>query len=54
MRIGILLPTRAIVMHSARRPAVEECWEMARHCGRAGNDAVWVGDSVVAKPRSSR
>ena len=51
MRIGVLLPTRAIVMHSARRPAVEECWEMARHCDRAGYDAVWVGDSVVAKPR---
>ena len=51
MRVGVLLPTRAIVMHSARRPAVEECWEMARHCDRAGYDAVWVGDSVVAKPR---
>ena len=51
MRIGVLLPTRAIVMHSARRPAVDECWEMARHCDRAGYDAVWVGDSVVAKPR---
>ena len=24
---------------------------MARHCDRAGYDAVWVGDSVVAKPR---
>jgi len=51
MRIGVLLPTRAIVMRSARRPAVEECWEMARHCNRAGYDAVWVGDSIVAKPR---
>ncbi len=51
MRIGVLLPTRAIVMRSARRPAVDECWEMARHCDRAGYDAVWVGDSVVAKPR---
>jgi alkanesulfonate monooxygenase SsuD/methylene tetrahydromethanopterin reductase-like flavin-dependent oxidoreductase (luciferase family) len=51
MRIGVLLPTRAIVMRSARRPAVDECWEMARHCDRAGYDAVWVGDSIVAKPR---
>ena len=24
---------------------------MARHCDRAGYDAVWVGDSIVAKPR---
>jgi alkanesulfonate monooxygenase SsuD/methylene tetrahydromethanopterin reductase-like flavin-dependent oxidoreductase (luciferase family) len=51
MRIGILLPTRAIVLQSARRPAVDECWGMARHCDEAGYDAVWVGDSIVAKPR---
>ena len=24
---------------------------MARHCDQAGYDAVWVGDSIVAKPR---
>jgi alkanesulfonate monooxygenase SsuD/methylene tetrahydromethanopterin reductase-like flavin-dependent oxidoreductase (luciferase family) len=51
MRVGVLIPTRGIVMRSARRPAVEECWEMARHCDQAGYDAVWVGDSIVAKPR---
>jgi alkanesulfonate monooxygenase SsuD/methylene tetrahydromethanopterin reductase-like flavin-dependent oxidoreductase (luciferase family) len=51
MRLGILIPTRGVVMRSARRPPVEECWEMAREADRAGLDAVWVGDSVVAKPR---
>ncbi|HUG35710.1 MAG TPA: LLM class flavin-dependent oxidoreductase [Candidatus Limnocylindrales bacterium] len=51
MKIGVLLPTRGIVMQSARRPPVEECWAMARHADEAGYDAVWVGDSVVAKPR---
>jgi alkanesulfonate monooxygenase SsuD/methylene tetrahydromethanopterin reductase-like flavin-dependent oxidoreductase (luciferase family) len=51
MRIGILVPTRGVVMHSARRPPVDECWTMARHADAAGYDAVWVGDSVVAKPR---
>ncbi|HEV8439765.1 MAG TPA: LLM class flavin-dependent oxidoreductase [Methylomirabilota bacterium] len=51
MRIGVLLPTRGMVMQSARRPPVEECWTMARLADRAGYDAVWVGDSVVAKPR---
>ena len=51
MRIGILIPTRGIIMQSARRPPVDECWTMARHADRAGYDAVWVGDSVVAKPR---
>jgi alkanesulfonate monooxygenase SsuD/methylene tetrahydromethanopterin reductase-like flavin-dependent oxidoreductase (luciferase family) len=51
MRLGVLLPTRGIVMQSARRPAVDECWAMARHADAAGYDAVWVGDSIVAKPR---
>jgi alkanesulfonate monooxygenase SsuD/methylene tetrahydromethanopterin reductase-like flavin-dependent oxidoreductase (luciferase family) len=51
MRIGVLIPTRGIVMRSARRPAVDECWDMARHADEAGYDAVWVGDSIVAKPR---
>jgi alkanesulfonate monooxygenase SsuD/methylene tetrahydromethanopterin reductase-like flavin-dependent oxidoreductase (luciferase family) len=51
MRIGILVPTRGVVMESARRPPVESCWAMARLADRAGYDAVWVGDSIVAKPR---
>jgi alkanesulfonate monooxygenase SsuD/methylene tetrahydromethanopterin reductase-like flavin-dependent oxidoreductase (luciferase family) len=51
MRLGILVPTRGVVMQSADRPPVEECWTMARHADRAGYDAVWVGDSIVAKPR---
>src|SRR5882672_8197442 len=51
MRIGVLVPTRGIVMQSARRPPVEQCWTMARHADEAGYDAVWVGDSIVAKPR---
>ena len=51
MRVGVLIPTRGAVMQSARRPPVDECWQMARHADAAGYDAVWVGDSVVAKPR---
>jgi alkanesulfonate monooxygenase SsuD/methylene tetrahydromethanopterin reductase-like flavin-dependent oxidoreductase (luciferase family) len=51
MRIGVLIPTRGIVMQSARRPPVDECWAMARHADRSGYDAIWVGDSIVAKPR---
>jgi alkanesulfonate monooxygenase SsuD/methylene tetrahydromethanopterin reductase-like flavin-dependent oxidoreductase (luciferase family) len=51
MRIGVLIPTRGVVMESARRPPVETCWAMARHADEAGYDAVWVGDSIVAKPR---
>ena len=51
LRIGVLIPTRGVVMESARRPDVETCWTMARHADQAGYDAVWVGDSIVAKPR---
>jgi alkanesulfonate monooxygenase SsuD/methylene tetrahydromethanopterin reductase-like flavin-dependent oxidoreductase (luciferase family) len=51
MRVGILIPTRGVVMQSARRPPVDECWTMARYADEAGYDAVWVGDSIVAKPR---
>ena len=51
MRIGVLIPTRGVVMESARRPPVEACWTMARRADQAGYDAVWVGDSIVAKPR---
>jgi alkanesulfonate monooxygenase SsuD/methylene tetrahydromethanopterin reductase-like flavin-dependent oxidoreductase (luciferase family) len=50
MRFGILLPHRAVVLHSARRPPTETCWSVARLCDAAGLD-LWVGDSVVAKPR---
>jgi alkanesulfonate monooxygenase SsuD/methylene tetrahydromethanopterin reductase-like flavin-dependent oxidoreductase (luciferase family) len=51
MNVGILIPTRGVVMQSARRPPVDECWAMARLADQAGYDAVWVGDSIVAKPR---
>src|SRR5262249_17689024 len=51
MRVGILIPTRGIVIESARRPAVEECWAMARHADQAGYDSGGDGDSIAAKPR---
>jgi alkanesulfonate monooxygenase SsuD/methylene tetrahydromethanopterin reductase-like flavin-dependent oxidoreductase (luciferase family) len=50
MRLGVLLPHRAVVLQSARRPPLDECWAVARMCDEAGMD-VWVGDSIVAKPR---
>ena len=50
MRLGVLLPHRGVVIQSARRPPLEECWTVARMADAAGMD-VWVGDSVVAKPR---
>jgi alkanesulfonate monooxygenase SsuD/methylene tetrahydromethanopterin reductase-like flavin-dependent oxidoreductase (luciferase family) len=51
MRVGVLIPTRGAVMQSDRRPPVEEGWAMARHADDHGYDALWVGDSIVAKPR---
>ena len=51
LRLGILIPTRAAVIASAGRPPLDECWAMARHADAAGYDAVWVGDSIVARPR---
>jgi alkanesulfonate monooxygenase SsuD/methylene tetrahydromethanopterin reductase-like flavin-dependent oxidoreductase (luciferase family) len=50
MRLGVLLPHRGVVMQSARRPPIETCWSVARMADQAGMD-LWVGDSVVAKPR---
>jgi alkanesulfonate monooxygenase SsuD/methylene tetrahydromethanopterin reductase-like flavin-dependent oxidoreductase (luciferase family) len=50
MRLGVLLPHRGVVMQSARRPPVEACWTVARLADQADMD-VWVGDSIVAKPR---
>ena len=50
MRFGMLLPHRAVVLASPRRPPIEECWAAARLCDAADMD-VWVGDSIVAKPR---
>ena len=37
-------------MQSARRPPIDTCWTVARLCDEAGLD-LWVGDSIVAKPR---
>lgn len=50
MKLGMLLPHRAVVLASARRPPLEQCWTAARLADRAGMD-LWVGDSIVAKPR---
>ena len=50
MKLGMLLPHRAVVLASMRRPSLDLCWTTAGLCDRAGMD-LWVGDSIVAKPR---
>src|SRR5438552_5911958 len=46
---GLLLPTRESVMSG--RPETAPMLEMAERGERAGFDAVWIGDSLIARPR---
>lgn len=48
-RIGYLLPTREQVM--AGRPEAAPLLELAERAERLGFDSVWVGDSLLARPR---
>jgi len=49
--IGLLLPTRGIVIVSEKSPKVSEVFDLARKAEKHGYDSIWVGDSVVARPR---
>ena len=51
LKLGILLPTRGLVMESDEPPSIEPLLSMAEAVERAGLDSVWVGDSLTAKPR---
>ena len=45
---GVLLPTREVVIYDF---PISKIYEMAGIAEKIGLDSVWVGDSVVAKPR---
>jgi probable F420-dependent oxidoreductase len=47
---GFLLPTREIVMNQ-EIPNFREIVDLAEHAEALGFDSVWVGDSVLARPR---
>ncbi len=51
VEIGLLLPTRGIVLASDKAPDAGEVFELARLAEKHGYDSLWVGDSVVARPR---
>ena len=51
LKLGVLLPTRGLVMSSEGPPDVEPLMAMAEQAEQAGLDSVWVGDSLTAKPR---
>lgn len=50
-RLGIVLPTRGVVLADGDAPDALHIVEMARLAEDAGVDSVWVGDSLFAKPR---
>ena len=49
--IGLLLPTRGIVMKNPDAPEVNLLFELAEEAERIGLDSLWVGDSLLSKPR---
>jgi alkanesulfonate monooxygenase SsuD/methylene tetrahydromethanopterin reductase-like flavin-dependent oxidoreductase (luciferase family) len=49
VRIGYLLPTREHVM--AGQPQAAPLLQLAERAERLGFDSIWVGDSVLARPR---
>ena len=49
LRIGYLLPTRETVMEG--RPEAEPLLTLAERAEQLGYDSVWVGDSLLARPR---
>ena len=49
LRIGYLLPTRESIMEG--RPEAEPLLKLAERAEELGYDSVWVGDSLLARPR---
>ena len=49
VRIGYLLPTRESIMEG--RPEAEPLLNLAERAEKLGYDSVWVGDSLIARPR---
>ena len=49
IRMGYLLPTRESIMEG--RPQAEPLLALAERAERLGYDSVWVGDSLLARPR---
>ena len=51
VKLGVLLPTRGLLMTGEEPRDVESILCMAERAEEAGLDSVWVGDSLTAKPR---
>ena len=51
IKLGILLPTRGLLLRGEQPPNIDRIIALAETVDRFGLDSVWVGDSLVAKPR---
>ena len=51
VKLGILLPTRGLLLKGEQPVNMERIFELTETVEKAGLDSVWVGDSLVAKPR---
>ena len=51
LKLGVLLPTRGLLLTGERPSNAERVMRMAERVEAAGLDSVWVGDSLIAKPR---
>ena len=49
VELGVLIPTREAIMSG--RPETAPLLTMAERAEAAGFDAVWIGDSLIARPR---
>ncbi len=51
VKLGILLPTRGLLLRGEQPPNTDRIIALAEAVEQGGLDSVWVGDSLVAKPR---
>ena len=51
IKLGMLLPTRGLLLRGEQPPNLDRIIALAETVEQAGLDSVWVGDSLVAKPR---
>ena len=51
VKLGILLPTRGLLLRGDQPPNIDRIFALAETVEKAGLDSVWVGDSLIAKPR---
>ena len=51
VKLGILLPTRGLLLGEEIPQSADRVLDLARKAEDSGLDSVWVGDSLIAKPR---